>query len=68
MVQFGKIKAVEELGVSVGKNAKKICVLMDTEFRLQCGKDSKTGLKASRLQAEEQPEEDCHHEYDAGIC
>jgi hypothetical protein len=50
-LQFGKIKAVEEHGVSMGKNAKKICVLMDTEFGLQCGKDSKTGLKTSRLQA-----------------
>lgn len=68
VLQFGKIRAVEELGVSVEKNAKEICVLMDIESRLQCGKDSLTGLKTSRLQAEEQPEGDCHHEYDAGIC
>jgi hypothetical protein len=44
VIQFGKIKAVE-LGASVGKNAKKIYVLMDAESRLQRGKDSKTGLK-----------------------
>jgi hypothetical protein len=45
VIKFGKVKTVEDLGVSVGKNTKKICLLLDTESRLQGGKDSKTRLR-----------------------